>query len=374
MYEVSERFLLSVATSHETTAAAEVWRDGAYVQSLAVLGGSITVDESSKVRRSLTLTAADIDLDPRTAEDLLSPFGTELHVYSGLRFTEGDTEAVPVGVYPIQSAGRSGWLDDLGIQADDRSRTIADSRLLRPYTPSVSTTALGAITVLAQEVIPSVEVYDLTTDLRVTRATLGAVTYERERWDAIEAIASGLGCEAFFDAEGRLIVREVPVVSALSSSVWTVAAGAEDAVMLDIATSLSADKVYNAVVASSSGDADAPVVTAIVYQDAGPLRWRPGVQRPRFYASPLIKTTEQAIEAGRSILARSLVYAQGVGLETLPNPALDVGDVIGIRHPDGFEEQRVVSRITLPIALEGMRLDTRVGIDAASATDVGDLS
>jgi hypothetical protein len=374
MYEVSDRFLQAVAASHEVVSRVEVWRDDVYVQDLAVTGGTVTVDESSKVRRTLSLRSSDIDLDPRTAEDLLSPFGTDLRVYTGVRFTEGDEEVVPVGVFPIQTAGRDGWLADLGLQADDRSRTIADSRLLKPYTPASGTSALDAIASLAQAVIPSVEVYDLTADLRVTRARLGSVTYERERWDAIEAIASGLGCEAFFDVEGRLIVREVPEVLADSSSVWTVASGTDDAVMLDISTSLSADKVYNAVVASSAGEADAPVITAIVYQESGPLRWRPGVQRPRFYASPLIKTIEDAVAAGRAILARSLVYSQGVGLEALPNPALDVGDVVTVVHPDGLTEQRVVSRIDVPLSLDAMGLDTRVGVDAASASDVGELS
>lgn len=374
MWEVSDRFLDAVAASHEVVTRAEVWRDGAYVQDLAVTGGSVTIDESSKVRRILDLGAADIDLDPQSAEDLLSPFGTELRVYTGLRFVEGDTEEVPVGVFGITNAGRSGWLAELGLTAEDRSRAIADSRLIAPYTPATDATVLDAVTALASEVIADVEVYDLTEDIRATTSVVPKVTYERERWDAIEALVGGIGAEAVFDPEGRLIIRDVPQVDADSEPVWAVEANTDNAVMLDIATALSSDKVYNAVVASSSGDNDSPVITRVVYQQTGALRWRSGFQRPRFYASPLIKTAEDAVSAATSILARSLVYSQGVNLEALPNPALDAGDVITVTRPDGTSELRVVARIQLPLYLGAMSLDTRVAIDAASADTVGDLS
>lgn len=375
MYEVSDRFLAAVAASHEVVTRVEVWRDGAYVRDLAVTGGTVTVDESSKVRRTLDLASSDIDLDPRVAEDLLAPFGTELRVYTGLRFTEGDTEVVPVGVFPITTAGRDGWLAELGLTADDRSRAVADSRLLAPYTPATGSTVLQAITALVTAVFPDVEVYDLTEALKATTTAVPAVTYERERWDAIEALASGIGAEAFFDVEGRLIIRDVPQVAAGAAPVWTIAASVDDAVLLDLETALSTERIYNAVVASSAPtDPDASVVTRVVYQETGALRWRPGFQRPRFYASPLLRTAEDCVSAATAILARSLVYAQGLKVDTLPNPALASGDLVEVIRPDGTSEPRIVSRIVLPLGLGSMTVDTRVGIEAASTDTVGDLS
>lgn len=371
MWEVSDRFLDGVASSHEVVTHVEVWRDGAFVRDLPVTGGEVVVDEGSKVRRTLSISSSEIDLDPKTAEDLLAPFGTELRVYTGLRFTEGDTEIVPVGVFGIQSAGRAGWLADLGITGEDRSRAIADSRLLAPYTPN-GVSVFDAIVALCSPVIPNLEVYDLTESLRATEATASKITFERERWDAVEALAAGIGCEAVFDPEGRLMIREVPQVTAATAPVWAIEANTDNAVMLDIATALSADKVYNAVVATSSDEG--VNVTRVVYQATGALRWRQGFQRPRFYASPLIKSAEDAVSAATAILARSLVYAQGVELETLPNPALTVGDPILVTRPDGTKETRIVSRLTIPLYLASMKVDTRVGIEAEATDDVGELS
>jgi hypothetical protein len=371
LWEVSDRFLDGVATSHEVVTLVEVWRDGAYVRDLPVTGGEVVVDEGSKVRRTLSISSSEIDLDPKTAEDLLAPFGTELRVYTGLRFTEGDTEIVPVGVFGIQTAGRSGWLSELGIAGEDRSRAVADSRLLAPYTPN-GVSVFDAIVALVSPVIPNVEVYDLTADLLAVNAEASKITFERERWDAVESLAAGIGCEAVFDPEGRLIIREVPQISADTVPVWAIEANTDDAAMIDVSTALSADKVYNAVVATSS--AEDVNVTAIVYQSTGALRWRAGFQRPRFYASPLIKTAGQAVTVATAILARSLVYAQAVELESLPNPALTVGDPITVTRPDGTTETRIVSRLSIPLFLAAMTVDTRVGIEAEETDDVGELS
>lgn len=371
MWDVSPRFLEGVATSHEVVTRVDVYRDGAFVRDLPVTGGEVTVDEGSKVRRVLSISSSEVDLDPKTAEDLLSPFGTELHVYTGLRFTEGDTEIVPVGVFGIQTAGRSGWLSDLGISGEDRSRQIADSRLLAPYTPN-GVSVLDAITALCSPVIANLEVYDLTEDLRATDAVASKVTYERERWEAVEALAASIGAEALFDPEGRLVIRDVPQIDADTVPVWAIEANTDTAVMLDIATALSSDKVYNAVVATSSDEG--VNVTRVVYQASGALAWRPGFQRPRFYSSPLIKSAADADKAALAILARSLVYAQGVELETLPNPALTAGDPVLVTRPDGTQETRIVSRLSIPLHLASMKVDTRVGIEAEVVDTVGELS
>ena len=66
------------------------------------------VDGTSNVRRALSLTSSDVDLMPATSTDLLNPVDTDLKVFTGVSYTEGDTELVPVFTGRIMEPSRSG--------------------------------------------------------------------------------------------------------------------------------------------------------------------------------------------------------------------------------------------------------------------------
>lgn len=369
MWDTSDRWDPALRVAHGIVTKAEVWRGGSYVQDINVVGGAVAVDESSKVRRSLTLTASDVTLLPDGTSDLLSPFGTDLRVYSGIAYTEGDTELVPVGVFRITDVAQRSHLAELEVTADDYSHVLADARFLVPWNTPAGAAVVDEIARMVHDVDPTIEVYDLTGSSTLTVAA----TWDRERWDAIEQLAASIGAEPFFDALGRLIVRPVPTVTSTSVSVWDVDSNTSTAVMLDVALGVSSSLVYNAVVASSSGSTSSPI-TGIAYQQSGDFKWQAGFKRPRFYSSPLLSTVEQCQQAASAILARSVVFARSLAPVAAPNPALDVGDVITVTLPDGTAELRVVSALTVPLDLNPMQIDTRVGVDALTASDTGSLS
>ena len=115
----------------------------------------------------------------------------------------------------------------------------------------------------------------------------------------------------------------------------------------------------------ASASAEEPV-SATAYQLAGRYAYRHGFKRPRRYSSPALLTVEQCQRAAAAILARSLAASVQVSLVCAPNPALDVGDQVTVVLPDGTTEDRIVSRISLPLGLGPMTVDTRTSPDDGS--------
>lgn len=368
MWDVSDRWDDALRTSHTITTRAEVWQNGVFQQTINLSGGSITIDESSNVRRTLTLSCTDIGLEPKDAADLLSPFGSDLRLYSGVTYTEGDSESVPVGTFRIASSVRESVLSGLDITADDYSKPLSDDRFLAPWNTPQGSKIVDEIARMAHIWDASLPVYDLTGSAATTTKT----TWDQDRWGSIQSLASSIGCEAIFDQTGNLIVRPVPQISSSSSSVWTIDAGNETAVMTDVATGLSNDDSYNAVVASSSAVGSKPI-SAIAYQTTGPLAYRTGFKKPRFYASPQLLTKDACKTAAVSILARSAIFTRQISPSSVPNPALDCGDIVLCALLDGTSELRVITRIQLDLGLNSMQIDTRLGVDYTVTNDADSL-
>jgi hypothetical protein len=377
MQPVSARWDQALRVGHEIVTTVEVWKSGVRQTlpdgstSLKVIDGSVTVDEASKVRRSVTLHVANPELMPVTLTDTLAPPLVDLKVFMGVRYTEGDTELVPVGVFRVDDIGQPQWLAAGQITASDYSQVLANDRFTSWATPAGSLVTDEIVRMVADS-ISGLTVVNLTGSGALTTAA----SWEHERWDAITTLAKGIGAEVFFDAVGRLIIRPFPQVTSSSVAAWTVDAGTATAVMTDVSTVMSTKNVYNAVIATSS--AQGVTATGAAYQSSGPFAW-PAWRKKRFYSSPVLTTSEQCQSAAQAILARSVFFSRQISLQSVPNPALDCGDFITVLMPADannrvVSEVRAVSRISLPLGPATMTLDTRVGIDPTLTADVGSLS
>lgn len=367
-WDVSEEWEAARRTGFTASARAEVWLDGHKRGDLQLTGGSVTVDESAAVRRTLTLPVADIDLDPREATDILAPFGTELHIYAGMTFSN-TFEEVPVGVFALETTGRDSWTSGLTLTGYDRSGTVAASRFLTPWNTLADTLVIEEIAALILDVLPDVEVFDLTGSDAVTRAA----TWDRDRWDAVTNLAAGIGAEVAFDQAGRAFIRPVPTIADLlefGDTPRTVHAFMDDSDLIDYKTVMTQSGVYNAVVASS--DQNVPV-TAIAYQNTGPLRWRAGFQRPRFYSTPVVTSYDGIAAAAVSILAKSVALSRKIAPEIAPDYSLDVGSLVDITLPNEETVTRIISSIDLTLGPGSMSLDTRQDPEFTITDDSGSL-
>ena len=342
---------------------------------LAVERLSYEASEGRLVRGKISLTIADW-LTRSEAAALLAPSLADLVVTIYLGGVGMD-----LGTFRITSASRSrghAWT----VEADDYGRVLVDSRLVRPVSVGVGTNVLAAMSTLVTAGVPGM--ITSTSGAPGSVTTAADLVFERDRGQALEDLATSIGCEWYVSASNQVIVRTVPKVNAATPD-WTIDPG-PTGVLTDVGEVWSTDRLYNAVVAS--GTEAASGVSAVVYQTTGPYAWSSTFRRPRFYSSPSITTAAQAETAARSILARSPILSEGITVSSVVNPALEVGDQVLVKIPaesfllpgGGVEMTTTdVRRIVTGVSwswppTEPMKVSTRGAADVAVVSNVGSLA
>ncbi|MBK9087508.1 MAG: hypothetical protein IPL80_19950 [Sterolibacteriaceae bacterium] len=322
------------------TTVVRVWHGTTLATELPCIGGEVMVDESSNVRRVLTLET-DADLQPYELTDLLAPPNCEIEVRTGVDVA-GRVETVPVfWGSPTRPEAPSLLSPTMRIVADDRSRKVARSRLLRPWNTPAGSLVTAEITRLLHDVDPSWQVFDLTGSRLVT----SAATWTEDRLEPIDSLAGSMGAEVFSDPLGRFVIRPIPDGS--GSPVWALDIDHDKASLVDAAVSMDAERAYNLVRASSS--APDVEVSAEAFFVEGPLAW-PSWQNPRFFASPFLRTVDQCVSAALAELPRSLVSARDVTCLGAVNPALASGDPVACTLPGRDPETRILSAFPVPLS------------------------
>ena len=368
MQQVSAGFLETLAGPHRVQVMVESRRGATVLYSdIPVIDGTIALDATAQCRRTLSLTVparlstglyADRPALPDSADHPLAAYGQELHVSYGVVYTDGTVEWLRAGVFRIEST--SGSVTAGGsVQVTGRSREafLIDARFVAPRTvSSASTTAL--IGTLVHEVLPSVEVVvSASRDARVP-----TTTYDEDRWGAIASLAEAIGAVVYADAWGRIVVADAPTMT--GDPAWTVRAG-EGGVLVSASSATSREGVANAVVVrGESPSGDFPPMQATVYDDdpTSPTRWgdpHAGAfgQVPRFESYPTVSTLDQARAVGRGLLAQSTGAARALEASSVPNPALDGGELIHVitdpTDPAGSVRAHIVDGYTLSLRAGG---------------------
>jgi len=362
MQQVSARFLPALCGPHRVQVMIESRRGASVLYSgIPVVDGSVTVDGTAVCRRTLSLTVpprlstglySDRPSLPDSPSHPLAAYGQELHVSYGVVYTDDSVEWVRAGVFRIDSTAGS-LLGDGTVQVTARSREafIVDARFLAPRTVSgPSVTSL--IAQLIHEVLPGVEVVVAASrDARVP-----TTTFDEDRAGAITSLAESIGAVWYADGWGRFVVADAP--STTGTPAWTVHAG-EGGVLVSASTSTTRDGVYNAVVVrGESPSGDFPPMQATVYDEdlTSPTRWGdPHTGRfgmvPRFESYPTVSTLEQARAVGRGLLAQSVGAAHTLEASSVPNPALEPGDLVHVitdpADPAGSVRAHIVDGYTL---------------------------
>lgn len=354
MWPVSAAYLQALRGPHSVVSRVDAYRGGVRLAAdLPVVDGTVTVDAGSQVGRTLDVTIGGAGWAPRTFDDVLAPFGTFLHVWSGVRFPSGSVEWVPLGRFRVETPADAEGDPQVSVHGVDPSAVIADARFLSPRAGATGARIVDQIAGLVQEV------HTCTTSLFGYSNLVGKVVWDSDRWGAVQDMASALGAEVFFSPDGTLVVRPEPTL--LGAFVWTVDAGVSG-VMVSAEKQMSREGVYNAVVARGEQAADVAPVQAVVYDldPASPTYWLgPFGQKPRFYASPMITTTAQATSAAGAIFARLKGVSRTLDLGSVPNPALERGDVIDVAFPDRRHEKHLVETLTIPLTAGQMKVGTR---------------
>lgn len=350
MYSVTARFLDAIVESHTPVTDVILFRTDGTVETLPHVGGSVSVDRGSTCRRTCSVTITDTSLIPRTPTDKLAVYGAQLRISRGVAYSDGTTETVPLGVFRIDEV--SGDVDEGPVTIAGKSLEcmVADDKFTSPY--KASGNAVSAITALIQRSLPTAEIVNLATD-----AAIGPRTFdiEGDPWAAVTEIAAAIGAEVYCDADGVFTIAELPD-PATATPVWTISAG-EGGAYVSASRGMNADGVFNGVLARGENTETnvAPVSSLVVDNDSGsPTYWSgPFGHRPMFYSSATLTTTLLCTNAATLKLRAAVAPNASADISSLPNPALEPGDVLRIVYPDGTAELHQVQSFSVPLEVGG---------------------
>jgi hypothetical protein len=350
VYPVSDRFLARLAESHQVATSVQLFLTDGRVLDLEHTGGSVTVDRSQAIRRTCTVTVADPALIPRTPTDQLATYGARLRISRGIDYGDGTQELVPLGLFRLDTADGDVNEGPVSLQGKDLSAIVADDQFTEPY--KVSGTVVGAVTALIQRSIPTADIISLIVD-----APIGSRVFdvEGDPWAGAQEIAAAAGAEVYCNADGVFVISQLPNLLT-TPPVWAIEA-VEGGVYISANRAMSSDGVRNGVLARGENTSEnvPPISYLAVDDDPGsPTYWGgPFGRRPKFVSSSAYTTLSACAQAANAELAKSRAPNASGDISSLPNPALEPGDVLRVTHEDGTRELHQAAAFTVPLSEAG---------------------
>jgi hypothetical protein len=329
---VSDRYLTAIRSSHVNIAKA-VHRNlvTGDKTTLSIEGGDVTITSTSRLRRSLSLTVTPSQ-DTWAALDTV---GGEITLTKTLRYIDGTTETVPLGVFIVDQDAISHNPDGtLTLTCPDRWLKVQRNGFGLVRSSHPSNTAHAEIQRLVEDGygtgFPGWAQLDTSATDKV-----GVVLYDGDRDAAIGNLCTDNSLQVFFDAQGKAVLRPTPVLTPTSPSVWLIDAGTPDAVLKTADRSRDRSSVHNVILVDTSAT-DVVFPTQEVKLDVpgdplsidGPLGYV-----PIRYESPTLRNSAQARAAGRTQLYKELGVAKQLSVSASRNDALDADDVIRVALP-----------------------------------------
>jgi len=349
MWPRSDAFARAVRGSHRAVALAEVLvADGPAVV-VPVTGGSVQVDDSQAVRRTLTgLQVADPSLVPRKKGDLLHPdTRNEIRLWRGVEFPNGSQELMPLGVFALnrpEIGDDSGSGLSLQLGGSDRAATVARAKWVQPYPITGGTPLLDAATAILADRAPGLP----QPAWAPTDATVPAVTFgldsSSDPWSDLQQLFAAIGHEAFFDPMGRPVSRPIPD-PAKDPVVADFTEGSSP--LLSVRRSLDPSKRFTAVVVRAEGTGVGSPITITVTLDGATE------VAPYFLTSNTITSEQQATDAGNALLRKISRSQEDLAVSIVPDASLDVGDVVSVtRQASGVAGVYAITQLEVPLSPE----------------------
>lgn len=361
MQQVSAAFKAEIVKSHVVYSYVDVVNPSGLTVRLTAVGGSVDIDRTSDTRRRCQIACVDSDgtLTPKTAASLLTPYGTEIRPYRGVKYTSGvlagSFEAVPLGVFRLSQAtvrDSVGGSPDISLDGYDLSRTVSRHKFEDVYTIATGTNLVTAIQTIIKLSLPDTQ-FD-TTATQMTATTPIVLDVNSDPWAACQTIAQSIGMEVFFTAVGHCKVAPPVDIDHLPAANWRYVEG-DHCTMLDLEVVYTDEPGYNGViVVGESADSTTPPVRSV--------KWDTEPSSPTYYLGPYgkvplyitdsnITTQAQADAAAAAALNQVLGFSSQLQVSAMVNPALDANDVIQVtRERSGISGKYAVDTISVPLA------------------------
>lgn len=373
MYYTSARLNAAVRRSHSITSLVDIHdpQGNKIFGPLKVENGFVRVDGGRDIRRRFTSRLIDYTgtLTPREATDLLHPLArNEFRAYRGVVFGPDDYELVPQGVFDMSDVSISDSKEGfrMEVQGFDRARDVQRRRFVTNYHIPAGSNYGDAIQNMISNQRPGTafafdDVVYVTPDL-----TFGGNenTGGGNAWDAGQKMAKSIGHDLYFDVDG--VCRLKPVTSLDSAFVHWHYHEAEDepSQLLYVDRKLSDEETRNHIIVFGQSTSNDVHVKGEAWDDDpnsptfidGPFGDIPGFERSEF-----IRTTDQANEFARAVLARKIGIEETVRITSIVHPGHEIGDIIHIkRDRSGVDSNYIVDQFTMPLeASQALNISVR---------------
>lgn len=337
----SVEFYERLRKSHTSISYVDVIAPDQETIRLKLIDGEVSCDRTAQVRRSLRCSAVDDTgaITPRATGEILTPYGTELRAYRGIRWTNNDgtesEELCSLGVFRLSRSsityaanGRSA----ITLEAYDRSRTVQRDKFTAPYVIDANTNIIDAMKAIIKRTFPGAQYDSITSTLKTSSPTL--LDTGADPWQAVVDLGKSVGCEVYFDVEGRIVIAPPPEVHAQPAPDFTYF-DTDGGYFLDLARDFSDEQAFNGVVVTgeSPGDEKPPVRAEAWDETPTSPTYRYGDygEVPTFVTDANAKTAEECEQIAKSQLALILGAPAQVSMTALVNPSYEAGDVVHVK-------------------------------------------
>jgi hypothetical protein len=356
MYPASGEFKTAILSDHIVVSKAEVWNQDSKLLDLNIDSGKVTVSVNSGVRRTCDVTLVTnrtaSNLVPDNGFDTLAPFGNELKLYRGVKFTDGSIEYVPLGVFVMTDVDIQDSNDGVSmtIRGEDRSLFISRAKWTAPY-QMISGTLEASLTAMLENRWADVQTSFTTTNVTVNQVVFGTEN-NQDPWQDAVYLAQLVGYDLYFDVLGVATLRAFPSLDA-STVVAKYEEGAQT-LITSLDRSMSSKETYNGVIYTIEGSqVDTPIRVEIWDEDTTSPTYRYGVfgDAPTFITSNLLTTEAEAIKAATSLLNTYRGAQESINWDSIVDPTLDVNDVVFVKTSGSKTDRLViVDELDIPLS------------------------
>lgn len=357
MARYTDPFLNAIMTSHQISVRAELTPiNGEPICSLPLVSGSVSADRNALVRRSAQFTV-DPTLAPTSTLDRLTPYGAQVRIWRGIRYTNATVEDYPIFTGRVESVDNA--IDGVTVRCMDHNADIVDAKFANPSDGVATYNELcySEARRFIRQVFPTATVRIETPSLaKVTRA----MTVERERTELLNLLCTPMGAEWYADFSGVFHIRTLPaVITPTTQPTWIIDSG-DRGVTVDRTATLDRVDVYNQVIVEGEaiggalgayGEWHVPGPGESGYDPNNPMSFGgPFGKVAGFFSGQAVNTTADANALAKTLCLNSIAKTRSVTVTCIPNPKLGLGDVVRIFGLSaGIDGMYFVQSIDMPL-------------------------
>lgn len=334
----------ALATPHEPIIRAEVWRGtDRIVDDLPIGNGEVTATLTSRVSRIASLVTYEPFYDE------VSPFTDTLRCFRGIRLGDGTPLEWPVFVGRLTDS----QLDADGLvtfNAEDNAGAVLENGFTVPENSTVGAGVRDEIQRIISDRFPGALFGP--SDEYFQRVP--ALTWEHDPGQALDEMATAVGSYWYALATGRFVLRRFPWTID-SPAILTLSDG-DGGTILSAVPHKDRRGVYNQVTATGERvDGTAPVFYTASDDNPDSLTYVGGPFgiRNKLLTLNTPDNVDVARGAAFDYLRRSTAHVESWTFVSVPDAALELGDVLELHARGRRAPRQVVASISMPLVIEG---------------------